>query len=406
MKKILEYFVALLLILGCNSVYFVLEFQDYHLNVLCSIISCLVLFFQVVSTKINKKKLLKSLIFLFFYYIYIILFLMLNYLNNLSSFVNLFVVLFPVLYMYYIMSYNNKNILYKIKDIMCALAITSLFFYIFGSILNIIKSSGYVWTNWSNIKAFPSFYGLHFNTQHITIFGLNIWRNTGLFPEGPMFSLNLTIALAIELFLSEKKSKTKILILVSTIFTTLSTIGIAISSFMIIISILRSKYNNKIKKIIKYLTFPIIIVLLIGTSLYFFNARKQNDSYSIRLDDYRASYLAWKENPIIGTGYGNTDAIKNHMSSHRSYNQGLSNSLMVLLAECGVYLFIFYLIPFIKAMRYGIRNKKYNIVIFTIVILFLLITTTFQFRTMIINLLAMGYALPNKKEGKDLNEKI
>ena len=52
-----------------------------------------------------------------------------------------------------------------------------------------------------------------------------IWRNTGIFNEGPMYNMVLCMALTIECFIRPIKSKVKICILIITIISTLTTTG-------------------------------------------------------------------------------------------------------------------------------------------------------------------------------------
>ena len=289
-------------------------------------------------------------------------------------------------------------IFYKIPKIMTVIALISIFFYFFGSLTNIISSNGYMTVEWEKIRTFPSYFGLHFNTQKITLFGTDIIRNTGIYPEAPMFSLNLTIALAIELFILDKKSKYRVIILALTVLTTLSTTGIILVSFMIITKYLLTNKKSKIYTVIKIYMFPLVAICLIGVSLYFWNDKMQTSSYESRTDDYRASYLAWKDHPIFGNGYNDTTAIVNYMTNYR----GVSNSFMVVLAEGGIYLFMLYLIPAIRIITYGIKYKNKNILIFTSIIIFLYITTTFQYRPILLNLLAAGFAFEHKKINQNI----
>ena len=45
------------------------------------------------------------------------------------------------------------------------------------------------------------YFGIHFNTQIESSYGINIYRNSSIFTEAPMFNLWLNLALGIELFI-------------------------------------------------------------------------------------------------------------------------------------------------------------------------------------------------------------
>lgn len=399
MKKYFEYVIVFFLVLSCNSIYYV-STKNYYINYILIFLLVIMFLFYIVSKDFNKKKIVSTICFLFFYYMYIILFMLLNDMKDYENFIYTFGISLPLLYFVYNTSKEKEimiSILEKIPNVMFVLSIISLLFYLFGSISNIILPNNVITINWGTERYVDSYYGLHFNTQSINIFGKSIIRNTGIFPEAPMFSLNLVIALGIELFICKKKYRLVKNVLLITIFTTTSTIGIIISSVMIIMSIVLKKQKRDITKMLKFLILPFIIVVLGIISLFFFSERKETTSYSDRLDDYNACYLAWKDNILLGNGYGDNTPIQMYMSSFRMHNTGLSNSIMVVLAQGGIYLFLLYLIPTIRAIVYALLNKKKNVLMFVTTIIALFVLTIFQYKIILINFLAIGFMLPMKK---------
>lgn len=150
----------------------------------------------------------------------------------------------------------------------------------------------------------------------------------------------------------------------------------------------------------KLFILPIVVLLVGGITLYLYNNKVDTSSYSARLDDYYAIFLSWKDSLFIGNGYRDSSYIQEYMSNFRIRNTGLSNSLVVL-SQCGIYLFILYLIPLIKSIIYSVKTKKYNILIFCIVMVILFITTIFPYKEILLNILAIGLALPKREEIKD-----
>jgi hypothetical protein len=390
MKKILEYLVALFTILSTSSMFFVATEKHYYLNGLLAISLIILIFYNLLNKKYKKIRITNSFIFLFLYFIFAIIFMLINVKLNIVNFVYVFLIIFPLFYFYYcIISDDEKNnIFLAIVDVMVLLSVLSLFFYIFGSLLKIISPTGIFTVNWGKISSFPSFYNLHFNTQGLTFFGHYIIRNTGVFPEAPMYSLNLVIAYAICKLLMKDCKKYKKIILSLAIFTTLSTTGIILWSVIFLYCLIK---NNRNKKSLIKLIFPFILLSVSALCIFFFTEKTQTLSFSTRLDDYVACFKAWKENILFGNGYNNETIIKSYMSSYRTYNMGLSNSLFALLAQCGLYGLSFYFFAFLRALKLCKTDK--NKLFFCLIIFILFITTLFQYRSMAVCLLAMGYSL-------------
>jgi len=309
--------------------------------------------------------------------------------------------------MYSLLADNEKikEILKEFSNVMLVLAVISLSIYFFGSISNIIHPTDTTTISWGGVRTVESYYGIHFNTQRQTLFETSFLRNTGIFAEAPMYSLVLSIALAIELFLKQKKSMWRVILFCITIITTVSITGIILMAFLIIAKFLFVDAKTKTTKHLKLLIIPLIGIIgiyILTTAL----SLKKNDtaSFSVRMDDYKASFLAWKDHLLLGNGYKNDASIIQYMNPSRLSNTGLSNSILVLLAQGGLYLGIFYIFPAIKMILYGVKAKKMNIVTFTVTLLILFSTTIFLYKVLAINFVAMGYAYRKKKINKNTDE--
>lgn len=410
MKKlvsVLEYILALFIILNCRSVYQHSIGIDFRINEILVLVIAILILIKIITKQYDKSKLSTSLVYLFFYALFITIFALLNDVSGqIKGFLINFVIILPSLFFYYFIDKDSKkailSVLSKISNIMVILSVISLVLFLIGPILKIVKTTGTISVSWAD-KQLPSYFGLQFVTQHTNFFGTKLLRNTGIFVEAPMYSLNLTIALAIQLFIIEdKKSLLKKFILLITILTTISTTGIIITIVMILIKgimLIKEKFFDKninIAKTVTYLISPILIIISLVVIIKVVNDKKQSESWLIRLDDYKACFEAWKDNILFGNGYGNEESIEKYMSAFRE--EGLSNSIMVLLAQCGIYLFILYFIPIYRMIVYGIKIKNIKISIFVMILLILFITTIFTYTAMIINFLAIGYALSTNRE--------
>ena len=401
MKKFIDYIFVIFLILTCNSVYSVLTAKDLYFKEIMLAITMIYTIVHIYSNDFEKKRTGKSVALIIIYIFYIAMYIILT--KIVSEFIYLYVLLLPLLYFIYsTTNHLMKSTLENFSNIVLFLAIISLIFYFLGTITNIIKPTGNVEISWGGIKTIDSYFGMHFNIQKQDIFGLEIYRNTGIFTEAPMYSLVLSISLCIELFFKEKISKKRIILIFITILTSLSTTGILISMTICFLRYIINMDKVKMIRYLKILILPIVAVTIILISYNIFNNKMKTSSYSTRIDDYIASYKAFKDKPLIGNGFKNDDAIIKYMSSFRSNNEGLSNSFMVLLAQGGIYMSIIYFIPFINTLYYSIKNKKKNIIILDLLLGVLFLTTIFLYKPLLINFLAMGYAVNKKTKNKEL----
>lgn len=396
---VIDFFVfiyTLFIILSSNTIYYTSAQHNWYISELMIASLIGILIFLILFKKIDLKKIGNVVFFCILYFFTMITWLLINNSQNIYNFICIFFVLFPIcLLIYKTSKYNvlNKFLKYYVT-IMLFLAIISIIFYFLGPIFNIIKYTGKESIYWGGIKINYSYFWVFFCRQKEFFFYRSIYRNTGIFTEGPMYSLSLVIALSINTFLLNDKKFLKKIIFLFTIITTISTTGIIVSAIIIALDFLKNKYNSKVIRYIKILIFPICIIILGGVSVYFYSLKQDTSSYETRIDDYVSSFLAWKQKPIFGNGYGNNDAIKFYMSSFRADNKGLSNSIMVLLAQGGIVLFMFYFGAIINILK---CHKDKEIIKFVIIIIILFVTTIFLYMPMLINLLAISYSVSPKK---------
>lgn len=393
--NIIEYIFAFFLILECRSIFMHKMNVDYRINE----ILCIILFTLITMVLIQKKRKYTKLA-LFFTYIlmftvYIGVFLICSVSrNNYISFLLKFFYGFIGMLFYYIIrgDYDApKQFLRKLSNVMIALAILSLLLYLLGPMFNIIKPTGKIKIMWGIEIEIKSYYNLHYVAQNIEIAGRNIPRNTGIFTEAPMYSLNLTIALLVELFLRDKVNFKKIVILCITIITTLSTTGIIIMMMMIVGKYIITEFKSRLHTIIKKVALPLLCVIACIAAFMLLKTKVQSNSFLIRLDDYQAGYLSWKDSPIMGNGYGNTEALDQYKSAFRAYNTGQSNSILKILSEGGIYFLLFYFVPWIGCIIYALKNREKNIVIIAISMFVLFFVTIFPYNFIIINLIAIAW---------------
>lgn len=401
---IFEYFIGLLLVLSANSIYM---FDDVtlHMNIIliASLLSFILFLFikKRIDLKVIKEIIAKYYKCFIIYYIYIICFIFLNKAFS-KTFFSSFIIILPIFTFVYLLDNKyRESLLEKILQLIIVISCSSLIFYLLLDILKVISYTSITHINWGIDRYVPSFLGIYFNTQTTHLGRLIVPRNTGIFTEAPMYSLVLVFSLAYYEFINKnKKSNVIRIILLVTIITTFSTTGYL--SVVIIYTLkLFLYFYTKIKSIKKSQKIACLILAILSAicCVSLLSYKLNTGSGSIRMDDYKACYKTWIEHGVIlGAGYGNEQAIKKNMGDFRKYDKGLSNSIMVVLAEGGIMLLIVYIAPFISTLAMSIRKKRTGIICFALIIMLLFCTTSFYYLALMMSILATGYSYSIKKE--------
>ncbi len=368
---IADYILAFLIVLECNSFYYNINEKSFLLLSI-SFLAFLVLY-RLFRWSRNVMGLFPMFFLLFFVGSLVPLLKSGEYMVGF-----LFRVLFLSLLLLYFMSINIKRSSYYVlffcfSEIVCCLSALSLFFWLGGEILAVIPSSGVVYTDWSQ-NFVANFYWLHFAAQGE--------RNCGIFVEAPMFCIVLSTALCIELFLRSKYNKFRLILLIATILSTGCTTG-----YLIVMLVVFTRFflydNDRIT--LSHLILS-IFGIVVAIAFYFISEdlllkKMETDSYAVRIGYMVNAFNVWIESPLFGIGpYKNVE--------------GASNSIMVLLADGGVYLFLFYLFGLLLVPIYaGIKcgNKAY--MYFSILFFIPFTVTLILYNFLTLTLIALGLSL-------------
>lgn len=402
-ENYLEYLLSIAIILNCNSILIRSQNIDGNKIIDYMLFSAIVLliFICIKNISNNKKMFLWMLILITFISLYNLSFIFIND-SNQFDFIKKFVIIFNlfIIYSIYKQKCNKSNeLLLKISNIIIVLAIISLIFYLFGSCLKLIDPSNTTLIEWGGIRDISNYYNLYYEAQDITMYGKEFYRNTGIFSEAPMYSFLLCIALMVQLFLKKKLNKINITILMATIFSTLSTTGVLVSSVLIILKFIVGKSKKRVNLIVKLLVLPIIIfsAVIVGTYFTKDKVNGSSGSYTVRMDDLGNGIRAWKEHKIIGIGYGRQDLTAGYTTLYNKTNNGASSGLMTVLPEGGIYLLSIYLMAVILSIKYGIKNRNINLIIISITTTSLFTITAIQYTYIMIYLLSLGWTFILKK---------
>lgn len=282
------------------------------------------------------------------------------------------------LIMYYFLCARVRSVnelAIKIKNVVAIIAVVSLFFWFFGSLLHILKPSHIVYSTWSGsgmINKVPSYHNLYFEAQSTdSLFGgMVLPRNTALFTEGPMSSYIFNMALIVQLFIEPKKNKKVTILLIIAALSTFTTLGIVLATAELFAKYLTKEGNGSLVRFVRIAMIPTITILICIFSYMMIKNRMSSNSARVRIDDFIVGFRAWKSAPFLGIGYNNGEGLKHFMESWRGTNKGFSNSPMMILACGGLFFGLPYIICIIRCLfnaliRCG-KEYRYFILFFLI----------------------------------------
>ncbi len=394
--NLIEWCFVLVLILNANTIW--TSYDETLLNKLLKVVTVLLPFLYVGAIGLFERKVLNNtgvvaVVAAAYMLAYTVI---INF--RVISFMYFIIDAIAIYFMAQLLINTNRYhaVFLKYSDLIFVVACVSLFFWFFGSVMHIISPTGSVLTLWSdNEKGMwvPSYYGVYFETQRL----YGIIRNSGIFTEAPMFNLNLCIALLIELFIRDDIRKIRSIILIVAIVSTLSATGYCIVILAVFLKVLNENKKNSIGYIIKIAIVPVALIVGIILVQGLLLDKLSSGSGMVRLDDFKAGFLAWKESPLFGVGYGNMDAIQKYMSSFRLYNTGFSNSLMQIIAQGGIALATIYFVFAIRWIKKALVFRDYRKLCFILAYLSLFVVTISSYKFITLFIFMMGDIVLNRK---------
>lgn len=375
-RRILEYLLVFCIILEFNTPYLI--FPEVK-----RMIQVFPIFILLGLLIISNYSITKKVNILVFIYLVGALFPMLALRDhNYPSYIIRYVLILPLLWMY--LSHRKEfgssvynSLFLKYSNVMVIIAVASLVMWFLCSILQVVPATSFFPYEWgSSIDFIPTYWGVYFETQSIAPLGEKIWRNTGIFNEGPMYNMALCVAFIIEYFIQPFRSKTKLWILAIAIFTTFTTTG---QFFLMGIGIW-SVFNRMGRRyrILLLLVVPILLYfgyVVAGTLLANKKATGGEDSMNLRTEDITWCMEAGMEHPMLGVGL----TLREGESLWHGKTLGRSNSLFAVFARGGLFVLILYigallLIPYLYYRKY--KDPKWFYAMFCF---FLVFTATVSF---------------------------
>ncbi len=343
-----------------------------HLNT--SVTRLLLAVMCIAVVFVNRRVSTKAVAFILTLSIYLIIYIVFTRINTKDFIVAFFVPLLTInIYCIEIVkNETEKNVINAFINVMTIISAISLFFWIFGTLLELIpptKTLPYVRGN--ILLQSTTYYYIYFSNkvQRLGLFGFNTIRNVGVFCEAPSFTSPLLYALGAELFYNKSNTnRIKVCILIATIISTLSSKGFIGLILIIVINYLFfRKAKSRNHAIIKI--FLSIIALAAGS--YFISLiliEKSNYVTGIdRYQDLQAAMRAFASSPIFGVGYANFEKVHSYGSSSL---KGMSMGIPTFMAYGGIYLFAPFITPILVIIRRKDFKHRREILSFALVVIF------------------------------------
>lgn len=292
---------------------------------------------------------------------------------------------------------NRYDILVIMADMIYYYSIIALIMYLVFTVLHLVSPQNTIILFKSNI-IYQSYYNVFFVSQGLVFKSSVFIRNGAVFFEPGVYSLYLVYSLLIYFFYSNKKNMLKIVLLLISILTTLSTTGIILSLMFICIKFITHNFKNRNLKLIKISSIPLFIVCfaVLVYKVYFEKTTSYGiSSYLIRNDDLVSGLILFKQKFLFGWGIDNIDILRSvqNLSIRESGASSNSNGIVTILYQGGIYLAAAYIIPMIFLLKYYWKEEKRKLfaIMLMLYLLFELYSYPFQNSLFMFLFLSIGY---------------
>lgn len=385
--RVLQYIFVICIILNFRGIWLYADGYENIGNVVKVIMGLSVIFGMMMKGRISASKLNKCITTIVILSLHILVWNIAAISSNSDVFTALLELVVILVYSYLIENSMDDTI-HIFINISLVIATVSLVFWLFGSILGIIKPTGIYHSRWAAdgvVRTIKSYYNIYYEPQgYMNIANIigAIPRNSAIFTEAPMCSMVFSIAFLAEYLLDERRSITKCVILAVAVISTISTTGVTTLLIALVLKQVFRKSRTLYEQTNKAVILPLLVLVGIILVRYLVLQKLMTNSGLIRLDDFAAGFKAWMNAPIFGNGYSNGESIKRFMSSFRMGNTGFANSVMQILAFGGIWLFAVYAYC-IRGIVKLVSERDWNRVIFYILYLYMFSITisTFQMLT-------------------------
>lgn len=408
-KNLWEYCSIIALLLECSSIYV----NQNKWNIISSNSILLIGFLPltikgllyILGNKEKQQIFGRAILgYIFFMLVYLITLGRAEAINFLMKFGILYLSIY-IYILYLVLSSGFSRYAKRYVSVISVIAVISFVFWIFGSILGVLRPNGVLPYTWGSMqRSANSYFDIYFETQiEQTLF--KVWRNTAFFTEAPKYGLTLTIGFLLNHILVKNKKIAVILFatIVSTFSFTAVIAVVMLYSVEYSLGVFRDVLSKRAK--VRTIIWPILAIIVIIAVSFFMGEKIDSSSGVGRIGDFVICFGVGMMHPIFGWGFLDNEYLNVVLHSARlasgvGNTMGLSNSISQIFVDGGLFFILFYIRPIISLINWG---KKYNPRLFSagIVLLYLIITTYFAYAGIMFFVLSLGYCfvlLRNKKK--------
>ena len=391
LHAVLEYLIAAILLIACNSVWVTILPIRYYTDTVLMILlgfacaGCVVLTGAIFS----KKRMQSCAVGFGALALYALVFFLVQDAGRPSFAYYVGGVLILLIYVLACFDGGVPSLLIRYSHLIAVVAAFSVVMWLLCSVLKIIPPTGVAWTSWNALvdtnTPVDSYFGIYFTMQGM--------RNTSIFAEAPMAALHYSLALLVQVFLTPKADLKRVIILLVAIATTISTMGYLVAAFAVTCYLLfYMAQKGWLRKRAVQMALAAAFLAGIAVVVVVMKWKVDTTSGSLRSDDLLAGWKSMLHHPLFGNGHCNLRALRRWMSEWRHFNLGYSSGLMWVLSDGGLYFAAAYLYPMIRAVVCGIRRRQIKIVLFALVLFVIVLITVFHYSflmTLLLLFLAM-----------------
>lgn len=377
---------VLIMILFFPTVYYCIN--ETLIFKIASILFCIYLFYALIEFKLKIS--LKLIFFLIIYLIIAIFYWMFRGRGTLNCpYYLIYIFVIMIIFNNLLLKHNKYIKVFSIfVKLISIIAGISLFFWFFGSTLNIIDSTESLYINWGGYRKIKSFYNIYFELQgySIELFGIHFGRkNCAIFTEAPMASFMFSLALIFNINYTRIKPYLLNTILVMAVLSTFSTSGFIVLLLCVIQKFMSIKCKSKYGKLFK--VFFITIIGISGMVLFYYliSMKSNTGSWFVRVSMISKEISAFLKSPFLGNGFG-------------KYTYGSSNSFFATLADGGIIVWGIYYIPIIYGLL--VRRRNFNWFLFIYSYMFSITVVQYNLIAIFMSTLLWNKLIFNSKEKK------
>lgn len=290
---------------------------------------------------------------------------------------------------------NNEleSFFVKLSNVIFILAVLSLAAYFLGAIMHVIPEDRVVLLRNGHRYTIRSYFGLTYIGQEGMFLGQDVLKNTGIYLEAPGWALPLTLGIFVELFIKEKRSLFRILVIIFTAITAFSTKAFITVPLLLVADFMRDKnYRDKALAKIKVVIAPLLILAFIMGAVYLIQLKSTDSviSFTQRGEDTVAALNVWKNYLLLGCGFGNLSAFEVYLTYQSE--SSIASGMLKMFAQCGLFIGIevLFLASYICRKKYEADRYKWACLLLVYVI-YLLVSSTWT-NTTLIFMISIGCA--------------